>query len=334
MAIDRRQTIAGLAAGLAGLAGAARAQGKPQLSNPAATAEARSLYAYLNDIYGARTLTGQQESFWHEGGARYELDYIKGISGKEPAVLGLDYLDPLYRSDSNKRAAAWYSQGGVATICWHWGNPLVGPGYDQSKIYFNAYDALKPGTPENAAMMSDLANIAGYLGELQAQNIPVLWRPFHEFTGDWFWWGKCGPKVFKQLWVTMYDYFTQDHGLNNLIWVLGYTKDVDKAWFPGRAYIDIVGADNYVKDHGPLNGMYKEVQKLGLDLPIALHECGPIPDPDLLDQTQTNWLYFLVWHPEFIRDGITNPADFIKRVYNSERYITRDELPDLKRYGA
>ncbi len=347
MHTTKRDFLAAAAAGvsawgLGALASGARAAdltapgkpGKGVLSQPHASPEARRLYRYLNDIWGHRTLAGQQESIWH-GSPRYELDYIQQVSGKQPALLGLDYIDPPARAGVNQRAQAWYEGGGIATLCWHWGNPLIGPGYVNSKIYFNAYDALKPGTKENAALLRDMDEIAGFLGQLRDRKVPVLWRPFHEFTGDWFWWGKCGPEVFKALWTLMYDRYTHQFGLDNLIWVLGYTKDVDPAWFPGRERIDIIGADNYVQDRGPMADMYAAVRKItGDSVPITLHECGPIPDPDQLTQAQANWLYFLVWHSEFIRDGKTNPPDWIKTVYNSPRYVTLDQVPDLKTYSV
>lgn len=342
MTSNRRDILTGAAAlgltglGLSGLPTSAVAQsvtpGKGVLSNPKASPRARALYHYLNDVWGQRTLTGQQESIWH-GGPRYELDYIQQVSGKQPAVLGLDYIDPADRAGVNHRAKAWYDGGGIATICWHWGNPLVGPGYVNSKIHFDAVAALKPGTPENTALLRDMDEIAGYLGQLRDQDVPVLWRPFHEFTGDWFWWGQCGPEVFKALWTLMYDRYTQKFGLNNLIWVLGYTKDANAAWYPGRERIDIIGADNYVQDRGPMDDMYARVQAITGDaVPITLHECGPIPDPAQLTATHANWLYFLVWHSEFIRDGKTNPPDWINQVYHSPRYITLDQVPDLKTY--
>jgi hypothetical protein len=337
MFLTKRDLLAaGAAFGVTALTSSARADtpAKSVLSNPRASAEARSLYRYLNDIWGHRTLAGQQESMWH-GSPRYELDYIQQVSGRQPALLGLDYIDPPQRAGVNDRTRAWYEGGGIATLCWHWGNPLVGPGYVNSKIHFDAAAALKPGTPENVALMRDMDEIAGYLGELRDHKVPVLWRPFHEFTGDWFWWGQCGPDVFKALWRLMYDRYTREHGLDNLIWVLGYTKDANPAWFPGREVIDIIGADNYVQDRGPMADMYQGVRAITGDaVPITLHECGPIPDPDQLTATQTNWLYFLVWHSEFIRDGKTNPPDWIRTVYNSPRYVTLDQVPNLKTYGV
>jgi mannan endo-1,4-beta-mannosidase len=279
----KREVLAGLTA-LAATAsarpGLAAAPVQGQLSNPKATREARALYRYFWEVWGHKTLTGQQESGWRDSG-RYELDYILQVTGKQPAILGLDYIDPPGRDGVNHRAIDWYKgQGGIVTLCWHWGNPMIGPGYENSKIAFDVAAALRDGTPENRAMMRDMKQIAGYLGGLQRAGVPVLWRPFHEFTGDWFWWGKAGPEGFKALWVKMHDYFTLEHGLNNLVWMLGYSSKPDAAWYPGRAYADVIGGDTYVKDHDPQKPLYDAVQAISGDaMPIALHECGPIPDP-------------------------------------------------------
>ncbi len=337
MKVSKRQLIAGLTA-TATLAATASTNARPikkgQLSNPRASSEARALYQYLNDVWGKKTLTGQQESNGRRG-PRVELDYIQNTTGKLPAVLGLDYITPSDRAGVNDRATAWYQAGGIPTICWHWGNPMTGPGYESSKTYFNAPAALQMDTPEHAAFLRDMDEIAADLLVLQQRRIPVLWRPYHEFTGKWFWWGMSGPETFKRLWVFMHDRFTHYYGINNLIWVLGYTKDPSADYFPGRQYVDIVGADNYVSDHGAMKDMYDRVRAVtGDDLPIALHECGPIPDPDLLQQTGANWLYFLTWHSEFVLDGKTNPPEFLKSVYNSARYITRDKVPPLPHYAT
>ncbi len=336
MTISRRSVLAAAAALAAtGLPVMAQPLTKSRaLSTPKASPQAKALYKFLCDTWGKHTLTGQQESGnWH-GSPRYELDYIQQVSGKQPAILGLDYIDPKDRSGVNDRATAWYRNGGIVTLCWHWGNPLVGPGYNESKIHFDGAAALKDGTPENIALLRDMDEIAGYLTTLRDAKVPVLWRPFHEFTGDWFWWGQCGPDVFKALWRLMYDRFTHQKGLNNLIWVLGYTKDPQLTWFPGDDCVDIVGADYYVEDHGPQKEMYDAVKTVtGNSMPITMHECGPIPDPELLKSSGAAWLWFLTWHSEFIRDGKANPADWIKTVYNSDWYLTLEELPNLQTYG-
>lgn len=302
------------------------------LSNPAASSEAKALYRYLWDIWGKKTLTGQQESTWVSG-PQHELDYIQKVSGKLPAILGLDYIHPKDNRNVNARAITWYRRGGIPSICWHWGSPLKGPGYENSKMPFDAVAALQAGTAENGAMMRDMAEIADLLSEIRDAGVPVLWRPLHEFTGDWFWWGMHGGKIFKQLWITMYNYFTHDRGLNNLIWVLGYTKDPSGDYFPGKEYVDIAGADNYVDHTGPMKDMYDRVVAVsGHDLPIALHENGPIPDPGQLASSGAQWLWFLTWHSQWITSDKFNSAAHVKTVYNSDRYITLDELPDLPDY--
>ena len=84
--------------------------------------------------------------------------------------------------------------------------------------------------------------MAGYLKLLHDANIPVIWRPLHEAAGGWFWWGKNADS-FKKLWIQMFDYF-KAQGLNNLIWVwTSETGDAD--WYPGDAYVDIIGRDLY-----------------------------------------------------------------------------------------
>ena len=338
MAFTRRDAVVGLSAGLSALTlprvalAAADAGPAPgTLSNSAASPAAKALYRYLWSIYRRHTLTGQQESVWTSGGATVELDYIRTVTGKLPAVLGLDYIDPADNANVNDRATAWYRGGGIPTICWHWGAPDVGTGYENSKKDFDVAAALRPGTPQNRAMMRDMADVADHLAVLRDRDVPVLWRPFHEFSGDWFWWGKHGPAALKSLWALMYGYFTRTRALNNLIWVAGYAgQNMDPAWYPGRATVDVAGADIYVDDHGNLATMFGQVRRIvGDSVPICLHECGPIPDPAGLGP-DADWLYFLVWHTKWIMDGKLNPPDQLRAAYASQRYLTKDELGSFK----
>lgn len=331
-ALTRRSFLAGAAASALSIS----ARGsifpwhhKKRLSNPRASAPARRLYSYLWSVYGHKTLTGQQVSAW--SGPRSELDYLQRTTGKQPAILGLDYINPEKWMFVNDRATRWYlEEGGIPTICWHWGAPDIGTGYENSKKDFDLPAALRTGTAQNAAMNRDLEGVADQLTILRDRNIPVLWRPLHEFTGHWFWWGKHGPAAFKELYLHMYDYFTNTRGLNNLVWVAAFSGEPSVEWYPGAAYVDIVGPDTYVKDHGNLAPLFAAVKTfVGETKPICLHECGPIPDPDLLGR-DSEWLYFMTWTADFIMDQKLNPPEFLKRVYNSERFITRDEVPDLK----
>lgn len=166
--------------------------------------------------------------------------------------------------------------------------------------------------------------------ERRKKGVNVLWRPFHEFDGQWFWWGKGGAENFKRLWILMYDHFTEDLGLNNLIWVLGYShngKDMKK-WYPGDEYCDIVGADSYeVAENGAEKRLYTGVNKVAKNRkPLWMHECGQIPTVEQLEKTP--WGSFMTWHTEWLID--TNTKESLNAIYNSDYVITLDELPSFK----
>ncbi|WP_267393653.1 glycosyl hydrolase [Sphingomonas sp. GC_Shp_1] len=337
--ITRRDAIAASAAALvpmrAAWAAPATGPGKGVLSNPHASAEARALYAYLWSIYGRHTLTGQQEQNFSPAGPRGELDYIQNVTGKQPALLGLDYIEPSDQQGVNERATAWHATGGVVTLCWHWGAPDVGTGYDNAKKDFDVARALIPGTAQNVLMREQMAHVGDLLTVLRDRRVPVLWRPFHEFSGDWFWWGKHGPDAFIALWRMMYDYFVGVRRLNNLIWVLGWAgQNVDRAYYPGRRYVDVAGADLYVEDHGNLSRMFGQVKAIvGDSVPICLHENGPIPDPQGLGP-QADWLWFMTWHTRWLKDPAQNAPDLLRAYYGSERYLTKDELIAAGRHAG
>lgn len=322
--LTRRAALVG-AASLGLLPAAAGAATARHLSNPTASSKARRLYRYLWSVYGRHTLTGQQES---PAGKRDELDYIQRVTGRLPAILGLDYIIPSEWDGVYERALAWSRSGGIVALCWHWGAPDIGTGYENSKKDFDVAAALRPGTRENALMMAQMDEVGQQLARLRDARVPVLWRPFHEFSGDWFWWGKHGPLAFKALWAMMHDHFTRRMRLNNLLWVLGWAgQNVGAAYYPGRALVDIAGADLYVSDHGPLSPMFEQVKAIvGDTVPICLHENGPVPDPSTLGR-DADWLWFMTWHTRWLEGADQNPPDLLAKYYGSPRYLTRDELP-------
>ncbi|WP_260171334.1 glycoside hydrolase family 26 protein [Sphingomonas sp. BK481] len=334
--LSRRETL-GMTAALGLLHGVPALAAGPNhtLSNSSASPAARKLYTYLCSQYGRKTLTGQQEQGSAQPNPNGELDYLQSVTGKLPAILGLDYIDPRDNDAVNDRATAWARSGGIVTLCWHWGAPDIGTGYENSKKDFDVAAALKPGTPQNVAMMRDMTEVARLLNVLQDRGVAVLWRPFHEFSGDWFWWGKHGPDAFKALWALMYDQFTRVHGLNNLIWVLGWAgQNVDPAWYPGRATVDVAGADIYANDHGNLAPMFAQVKAIvGDTLPICLHENGPVPDPAFLGPN-ADWLWFMTWHTRWLTGADQNTPDQLRRDFASKRYVTKDELPAALRVKA
>lgn len=296
-----------------------------RLSNTASTPAAHSLYRYLCDIYGTGILAGQQESTWR-GSTEYEMDIIERASGKLPAIRGLDYMDDDF-AGVNQRARDWYARGGIVTICWHCGSDFSGSYSKSTADDLNWERALMPGTAEYGALIAGMDKGAQGLKELQEAGIPVLWRPFHEFDGAWFWWGKGGADNFKQLWQIMYKRYTVDWKLDNLIWVLGYSGEIKDGWYPGDAYVDVFGTDTYVEHTGSLAEMYRKCETVA-DKPICLHENGAIPSPVNLKRDGAKWLWFMTWHTEYIAAHPVNTADYLRQIYTDDYVITLDQLPD------
>lgn len=298
------------------------------LSNPNAIPEAVRLYNYLNDTYGEAILSGQQESTWINDNPEDEMEYIEAKTGKLPAIRGLDYINEDFDGVTS-RSIDWWNRGGIVTICWHWGAPTLGVGYEASKLHIDIEEALTEGTELNKAMIADMDRVAEELKKLQEAGVPVLWRPFHELNGNWFWWSKGGAETFKKLWIFMYDRYTNYHGLNNLIWVFGYSTNPDKKWYPGDDYVDIAGCDGY--ENSIMQSSFKRLKRIVGDyMPLVYHENGPIPNPTDLQEKDVRWLWFMTWHTTFIKEE--NIPTYLNYIYNDDYVITLDELPDLKTY--
>lgn len=298
---------------------------KFELSNPNADDSAKRLYAYICDNFGEYMLSGQQEL-----NNETEMDYIYKTTGKYPAIRGFDFMNNAYNATS-KRARDWAAKGGIVSICWHTGT--AGGNYDDSKNENPDFDKLlTEGTDEYNAMIKAWDKVATALKNCQNEGVAVLWRPFHEFDGGWFWWGKGGAENFKKLWRMQYKYFTEEKGLNNLIWVLGYADDVKDEWYPGDEYVDIIGSDTYRGTTTHSKAWDKLLKVTDATKPLTFHETGKLPTIEEFEKNKNVWSWFLVWHSEWIMEN-NDPAN-LKALYNSDTVITLDELPDLKTYST
>ncbi len=275
---------------------------------------------------GKLILSGQQDSPWGIN----ELTYIKSTTGKQPVLRGMDFIHAGDNDGEVQRAIDWWKAGGIPTIMWHWGAPTKGDGYEQSKMTIDIGHCFTDGTAEYTAFWAELKNKADLLQKLEDAGVPVLWRPYHEFDGNWFWWSKQGAAPFRKLWTTMFDYFVRERGLSNLIWVLCYTSTVDPAWYPGDAYVDVVGADTYNSGDGPQMTMFNKLKSLTNDrYPIAYHECGipPVPEECLLQGGM--WSWWMEWHTDWLTGVDKN---YLSTVYNHNLVVTLDEVPPLMDY--
>ncbi len=311
------------------------------LIDPRATPSTRSLFAYLVDLFGRKILSGQQ--------SMDEVEYVQGVTGKTPAIGAFDLID--YSPSriqfgalpwgSSESWIDWLQAGdGIVTLCWHWNAPddLINQkdkewwrGFYTSATTFDLAAALAdPQSVHYQHLLRDIDAIAVELQKFEDADVPVLWRPLHEASGGWFWWGASGPEAFKELWRLMVDRLVNVHGLHNLIWV--YTSG-DPDWYPGDAYVDVVSLDIYTDPSSSMSGEWEDILASfdGRKL-ITLSESGTLPDPDKVRTFATWWSWFAVWSgPEFIR---AVDRSFLTRVYADEDVITRDELPDWRSYSA
>jgi hypothetical protein len=294
--------------------------------DPQATAAARRLLCYVYSQYGNHILSGQQESTWI-GGPEYEINYINQATGKYPAIRGLDMGDS---PDFGARAAAWWNAGGIPMVGYHMGSPAqAADGYDSSRQPANINAALTSGTVDNQRLLQRLDAAAAQLNLVSGG--AVIFRPFHEAGGNWFWWSMEGGAQYNRLWQYTFNYLTRTKGLHHLVWLHGYNGQPNSAFYPGKQYVDIGGADTYAGNgnYDPLLPMYNASRNIyGSTLPIALHENGPIPDPDRLQSTGARWVLFGTWHGDHLT--VSNSQDHLRKVYGHSYVVTRDEVPSLR----
>ena len=301
-----------------------------ELSNKYASKSAKKLYEYMKEIQGKQCLTGQQESTW-VGTPNYEMIYIReNTGGKVPAIRGFDFMHDGF-DDAATRAIEWWEQGGIVTITWHTGTDFVS-GFDEAME--NELDwkkALTPGTAQYQQLLNGIDKAVPALQKLEDAGVPVLWRPFHELDGHWFWWSKGGPENFVKLWQMMYSRYTDYWQLDNLIWVLAYSNvDTDKReWYPGDDYVDVSGGDHYQAENTDLEKLYATCAAIiPGGMPIVQHECDVILSEE--ERKNMPWGYFLVWHTTSLTNEELNTKEYLSEIYNSEYFITRDELPNFR----
>lgn len=188
--------------------------------------------------------------------------------------------------------------------------------------YFDPEKVLEEGSPERKAFYHDMAVIAGYLKEFCDAGIPILWRPFHESDGTWFWWGSKGPEVARELYLLMYDYYVNEWHLDNLLWVWNCRLPEG---YPGDAYVDVVSVDIYLPEYKPTDyadAYGKLIKATSSDKVAALAEVGYMPDVDCLAQSHTPWAYYMTWSKEFCIGEQYNSKENLRRMYDSDYAVT------------
>lgn len=256
---DSATAIAATADGLTVNGVAAPYAAAVSLVDPAATAPTVSVYKYLRAVGGAdAVIFGQMEdTVYKAGAASLSNSDVKDLTGSVSGIIGLDCGDsfaglPTQSGESGIQAAARISNeairgGAIMTLSVHMPNFVTG---GDSTDTTACASAIVPGGAKNADYTAYLDMIADYAGQVEGA---VLFRPFHENTGSWFWWGAehCTADEYKALWQYTVTYLRDTKGVHNLIYVYSPgTEAADAAAFaaryPGDEWVDVIGFDTYV----------------------------------------------------------------------------------------
>ena len=325
-----------------------------KLINKNASAEARALYKYICGSYGTQIITGQHDTC----GTLTETRRVYELTGRAPAIRGGDLMpftqDMIIGENEIEYAKEWAEDGGLISYMWNWTEP-VGEGGSMSCYADNTdFDIKAAVTEEDIALLSpeeidklledgkiseecaaivrDIDKVSEKLEELNKANIPVLWRPLHEASNGYYWWGK-NKAAYKWLWQLLYTRQTEYHKLDNLIWVWS-AQSAD--WYVGDELCDIVSCDIY--DSGNTSGQVDQLIKLMRiteNKPAVISECGNLPSVSRAAGEKAVWGYIMQWGGSYLlnEDGSLNeentPLDALIEFYNNDLTVTRDELPDL-----
>ncbi len=306
--------------------------------NSNATESAKELLNYLSDTAGNAIITGQHT----QTVPMEEIDYIKEVTGKEPLLRGFELLayspninyddageeclTEVYENRNTVESAIdWANEtNGIVTLTFHWFSPIGG----RDKSFYTVNTDFDPerilidNTPERKAFYHDMDVIADELRKFLENDIPVLWRPFHEAYGDWFWWGSKGPVVASKLYQMMYEYYTDELHLDNLLWV--WNCPIKEA-YPGDEYVDVISVDIYLEEYEKTD--YKKqfeemIEATSTKKVAALAEIGYLPDIKALEKSRVPWAYYMLWSKEFVIGEKYNSREDLCALYEGEYSIT------------
>lgn len=350
--------------------------------NPQATLETKNLLKSLSTIWQIGIMLGHQDALAYgltETGQRWiatGTDYsdIHSITGQHPAVVGHDLgyielkldknLDGVLFEHIRQSIIATYQRGGVNTVSWHPNNPL-----DLSKTSWDSTENTIP------AILNNVENRDIYLGQLDVLAaffkslktpddlwVPVIFRPFHEHTGSWFWWGAdyCTPEEYKEFWRLTVEYL-QRKQVNNLLFCYSTDYFNDERHYleryPGDDYVDILGFDAYHRNAPESNfDFISDVRRMGSVLkklgqekkkPWALTETGLEQVTEsawwsavLLEAVKDSGLsYVLVWRngrpDHYYAPYPSHPSsDDFKKVVEEGKFLLENAVRSVRLYQS
>ncbi len=298
--------------------------------------EARKLLDFLYSLKGKKTIAGHHN---YVGRPDVFIQRVKELTGKTPEIWGGDFIEYYKAGNAEqlvREAYDKYKEGYIITMMWHAGRPQDDPPFGwkesvQAKLTdAEWHELITPGTNLHTRWQNQVDIVAKYLKELLDLKVPVIWRPYHEANGVWFWWGnRRGENGSAKLYKMMYDRFVNFHKLNNLIWVWNTNAPRqlinDEAYayadfFPGMDAVDVLATDVYHSDFRQRH--HDELVRLGKGKLIALGEIGQVPSPEILAR-QPMWSWFMVWG-NFV-DTHNTPKQ-IRDLYDYSRTFSHEDM--------
>lgn len=275
-------------------------------------------------------------------------DYYGGGPSRGPNSF---YKDPQWTadanwSDTNPLFIDYWKRGGLVTLCLHAPNPQTGNSSwirkHDDKI--DLTEVVTPGESAYKAWLHQLDCVARGLQELEDEGVVVLFRPFHEMNGFWFWWGSMNtPSEFVKLWRHTFDYLTYTKKLDNLLWVYSASaRDGCLDFYPGNEYVDMIGVDSYGRTIEQIcKNCYEQLIALGK--PFGLTEFGPYRQLNWAEDPRRDYDYgkfiremtehmplctsFLIWHQYYGLQFQRNAQQCLEHPWT----VNRTDLPAFGR---
>jgi mannan endo-1,4-beta-mannosidase len=283
------------------------------LIDPLATAETKNLYKNLGELAESHILFGHQHAteYGHGWSGDADRSDVKSVTGSHPAVIGIDLLgfttgspegSLQYKEALRKNVVATYNRGGVITAAWHFSNPVSGGAfYWVDSVSLRAVGYIIPGGAAHEKYKGILKSIGEWANSIKGSDgklVPIIFRPYHEFDGDWFWWGKshCTTDEFKTLWRFTVSYLRDSLQVHNFIYAFSpdnkfISEDKYLERYPGDAWVDLVGIDNYGdmgRDHYDIANAAKKL-KIVSDYAVKAHKLAAFTETGLESIPNPTW---------------------------------------------
>jgi mannan endo-1,4-beta-mannosidase len=334
-------------------------------TDPGATPETKNLYRNLGKLESRGLMFGHQDDLqygygWYHQPGRSD---VMETCGDYPGICGWELghleqgdalsLDSVFFTHIREGIVDFYNKGGVITISWHGRNPLTGGNaWDVSSKEVVA--SILPGGSKHALYLTWLDRLADFFLSLKTDDgtaVPVLFRPFHEHTGSWFWWGRnlCTADQYKALWRFTVTYLRDQKHVHNLLYAYSTDRFATEAdyleRYPGDDLIDMLAFDLY--DRGPeYSTVLKSCAKTVSRLAEARGKLAAVSEAGGPIYRQTDWWtntllsslkgvklsYVLVWRNPWQNGetafgpwkGHPSAADFVKFYADPQTLFLRE----------